>query len=273
MTAAGLVRAWLLGPLALLAALLLAGQLTPEPPARFHGAAVAVIGSSLSAYAIPESGAELAPGGAQHWRIGIALPGEPELLELLETAVAERPRLILLEANPFVARFALDPRRGTCTPPTGELRHAAKRAQIRAVDALRRLFGARSSLEGMGEPAGLNRPQTIDQALLKASYPLTIRPPCDEPRLTAAVRRAQAQGTRVVLIAPPRSPTGERWLGPVQSQAVSAEIRGLAARLGVPLFEPNRPWPDAEFTDHAHLNARGRAQFAAFLRTWLEQNR
>lgn len=269
MTMAGLIRAWLLGPLALLATLLLAAQLTPEPPARFRGAAAAVIGSSLSAYALPESGAAIAPGGAQHWRIGIALPGEPELLELLDSAVAERPGLILLEANPFVARFALDPRRGTCTPPAGKLRQAAKRAQVRGVDALRRLFGARSSLEGMGEPAQLDRPQTIDQALLKASYPLTIRPPCDEPRLLAAVQRAKAQGTRVVLIAPPRSPIGERWLGPAQSRATRTEMAALAVRLGVPLFEPAGPWPDAEFADHAHLNAQGRTHFVIALREWL----
>jgi hypothetical protein len=272
MTTAAMIRAWLLGPLALLAALLLAAQLTPAPPARFHGAAVAVIGSSLSAYALPESGQNIAPSSGKHWRIGIALPAEPQLLELLESAVAERPRLILLEANPFVTRFALDPRRGTCASPAGKLRQAAKRTQVRSVDGLRRLFGARSSLEGMGEPAGLDRPQTIDQALLKASYPLAIRPPCDEPRLLAAVRRAQAEGTRVVLIAPPRSPTGERWLGPVQSQAASAEMREMAARLGVPLFEPAGPWLDAGFNDHAHLNAQGRAQFVAALRTWLEQS-
>lgn len=270
MTAPSLIRAWLLGPLALLAAVLLAGQLTPEPPAQFRGAEVAVIGSSLSAYAIPESGTQLAPGGARHWRIGIALPGEPDLLELLERAVAERPSLILLEANALVARFALDPRRGTCASPAGKLRQAAKRVHVRAVDALRRLFGARASLDGMGEPAQLDRPQTIDQALLKASYPLTIRPPCDEPRLQVSVRRAQAQGTRVVLIAPPRSPIGERWLGPAQSRAARAEMQALAARLGVPLFEPAGPWPDAQFVDHAHLNARGRAQFVAALRGWLE---
>lgn len=271
MTAASLIRAWLLGPLALLAALLLAGQLTPEPPPQFRGAEIAVIGSSLSAYGMSESGQGIAPNGDQHWRIGIALPAESQLLELLESAVAERPRMILLEANALVARFALDPRRGTCASPAGKLRQAAKRAQVRSVDALRRLFGARTSLEGMGEPAGLDRPQTIDQALLKASYPLTIRPPCDEPRLLAAVRRAQAQGTRVVLIAPPRSPIGERWLGPAQSRAARAEMQALAARLGVSLFAPGGLWPDAEFADHAHLNARGRAHFVAALRTWLGQ--
>jgi len=269
MTAGALIRAWLLGPLALLAALLLAGRIAPAPPARFHGAELAVIGSSLSAHALPESGA----GALRHWRVGIALPAESQLLDLIDSAVGERPRMILVEANPLVSGFAFDPRRHGCTPPAGTLRLAVKQAQVGAVDALRRLFGQRTSLEGIGEPAGLDRPQAIDQALVRSSYPLAIHPPCDEPRLRAAVQRAAERGTRVALVLMPRAPAGERALGPVQSREVRAEAQALAARLGVELFVPAGPWSDSLFTDHAHLNTKGRTRFAAALDPWLEARR
>ena len=271
MTRFGLICGWLLGPLALLAALLVAARMAPEPQGRFHGADVAVIGSSLTAYAVPESGLGLLGSGVRHWRVGIALPAEAQLLGLLDSAVAERPGLIVLEANALVTRLAIDPRHAACTAPAAGLRHRVKQAQLSAVDALRHLFGARRSLEGMGEPVWLDRPQVIDQALIKASYPLTVHPPCDEPRLRRAAERARAQGTKVVLIAPPRAPAAARWLDPVQAEAARAEAQALAARLGVALFEPAGPWRDAVFTDHAHLNRQGRAQFVAALRQWLGQ--
>lgn len=270
MTAASLIRAWLLGPLALIAALLLAARIAPEPPDRFHGAWLAVIGSSLSAHALPESGQV---GGMAHWRIGVALPAEAELLDLVDSAVAERPGMILLEANPLIAGFAFDPRHRTCAPPAGAFRLAIKRAQLDAADRLRRLFGQRTSAQGMGEPVGLNRAQVIDQALVRASYPLVIHRPCDEGRLAAAVRRARAQGTGFALVLLPRSPAGERLLGPAQGQAARAEALALAARLGVPLFEPPGPWRDAQFMDHAHFNTAGRARYSAELGRWLEQQR
>lgn len=270
MTSAGLIRAWLLGPLVLLAALVIATQLAPEPGRQFHGAEVAVIGSSLTADAVPETGRSTVIGGAKHWRVGISSPSESQILELLDRTVAERPKLILLEVNTLVARFAFDPQRKTCVQSVGGFRRAVKGAHIQMADALRRLFGARSLLEGIGEPHQIDRRQEIHYAQIKKLYPLTIRPPCDEPRLRAAFSRAREHGTRIALMALPRSPTGQRLLGPVQSRAAQAEARALAARLDVPLFEPAGPWQDAEFVDHAHLSASGRAHFVSAVRIWLE---
>lgn len=266
MTQRQLWLAWLLGPLALGAALACAALWAPEPGRRFDGAEVAVIGSSLGVHAMPER-FQLS-NGQQVRRIGLSVPSENELLTLLEAAIAERPREVLLEAAPFLADFAFEQPRG-CQVPAGNVRQALRSGQLAVVDRLRRLFGQRTSLEGMREPRQLDRAQDIDPTVMATFYPLTIHAPCQEKRLARAVASARAQDIRVTLIVYPRSPYGRTRLGARQERELEEATRNMAARLGLGVLGPASGWSDAEFTDHAHLNVRGRARFMANLDVWM----
>jgi len=267
MTLRQLWLAWLLGPLALGVALVCAALWAPEPARRFDGAEVVVIGSSLGVHAMPVR--FRLSDGRHVRRIGLSVPGEDELLTLFDAAIAERPQEILLEAAPFLADFAFEQPKG-CQVPARGLRQALRSGQLSVVDRLRRLFGQRTSLDGMREPFHLNRAQEIDPMVMATFYPLTIHQPCLGERLERAVASAKAQGIRVKLIAYPRSPYGQARLGARQEQELAEATRQLAARLGLELLGSTAQWSDAEFTDHAHLNARGRARFMRELGTWLE---
>ncbi|MFO1255986.1 MAG: hypothetical protein U1E37_10000 [Sphingomonadaceae bacterium] len=266
MTPHQLLFAWLLGPLALVVALLAVGRFAPEPARRFDGAPVAAIGSSLSVHAMPAH--FRLRDGREVRRIGISVASESDSLTLLEAGIDEHARLILLEAAPFVADFAFEQPKG-CQAPARGLRQELRAGQVRLVDRLRRLFGEPASLDGMREPVGLDRAQEIDPVVMATFYPLTIHPPCEGERLARAVARAKAQGIRIVLLVPPRSPFGERLLGNAQSQQLTLRTRELANRLGLDLLEFGAGWSDAEFVDHAHVNARGRARFLRQLDAWL----
>ncbi|MBS3928857.1 MAG: hypothetical protein KGZ65_11700, partial [Sphingomonadales bacterium] len=149
MTLRQLWLAWLLGPLALGVALVCAALWAPEPARRFDGAEVVVIGSSLGVHAMPVR--FRLSDGRHVRRIGLSVPGEDELLTLFDAAIAERPQEILLEAAPFLADFAFEQPKG-CQVPARGLRQALRSGQLSVVDRLRRLFGQRTSLDGMREP-------------------------------------------------------------------------------------------------------------------------
>ena len=267
-----LVRAWLIGPIALAAVALLAHFRAPAPANHFHGATAIAIGSSLSAHGLAEQGSaatSFAPGGSPSWRIGIAQASADQILTLIEAASRERARLVVIEVNPLIAGLAYDAH-ARCNQPAARTRTWLKAVQLGFVDMLRRLFGARTAIEGMGEPAGMNLPQQINADRLRASYPLDIHAPCDLPRLKKALAAIEAGGGRAVLALPPRAPVGDAWLGSEQSAALRQQALTLAADLQVPLFEAPPPWRNDQFTDHAHLNAAGRASYTAALRAWLE---
>jgi hypothetical protein len=271
MTLRQLLLAWILGPFALGIALLCAAWYAPEPERRFDGAEVAVIGSSLSVYAMPER-LRLSNGRSLR-RVGLSTPTEYDLLFLFEKAIDERAAgQILLEALPFVADFAFDQTKG-CHAPARRLREELHGAQVLVVDRLRRLSGRRTRLEGISEPHRLDRAQKIDPTVMATFYPLTIHPPCQAERLERAVAKAKAQGIRVTLVAYPRSPYGQARLGSQQERELTQATRQLAARLGLDLMVPTADWSNTEFVDHAHLNSRGRARFVRELGSWLEHGR
>ena len=264
-----LIRAWLLGPLVLLGALLLAGKIAPEPNRRFAGAQVVAIGSSLTAHALPES-FTLSDGRTVH-RIGIGIPSEDQLLTLLESGIDEDARSIMLEVTPFIADFAFARQQG-CLAPAMELRQHLRRVRVGMVDRLRRLIGLRVSLDGMAEPTDLYLPQRNEPAVMATLYPLTIHPPCQDQRLRQAIGRAEQLGIRVDLMLLPRSPLGGAALGAVQARQLQDQARALAASVGVDLLVPAAGWSNADFTDNAHLGAKGRVRFVKILDAWLVGN-
>lgn len=267
MTLRQLLLAWLLGPLALGVALLGAAWWAPEPARRFDGAQVVVIGSSLTVHAMPER--FRLSDGRNVRRIGLSTPSEYDLLFLLEKAVEEpATRHILLEAMPFVADFAFEQPKG-CEAPARGVRQELHERQVEIVDRMRRLFGRRTRLEGIGEPPQLDRPQQIDPTVMATFYPLTFHQPCLDNRLGKALLRAKAQGIRITLVVPPRSPFGQVQLGAEQERVLAKKTNNLAARLGLDLLAPTAGWTNAEFTDHAHLNIRGRERFVRNLDVWL----
>lgn len=266
--------AWAWCAAVLLAAGLVLADRAAKAPPTFGGAAIAVIGSSQTQYGFAKHGggaASLLGDGRSHVRIGLPAISEPEALALVERAVSERTGLVLVEVWPLVADVQRLANRGRCDQPARGLRTWLKLRQRALTDAVARWAGRAVSTDGGGEPPDLDRQDPQDFTASTRGYALVLRGLCDAQLLAQAVRRAQAGGTQVVLMAPPRSATAQRLLGEQQSAALDQAARTLAANMGVPLFAPRGPWPDDRFVSIGHVSRAGRAQMRDELRRWISR--
>lgn len=270
MNARQLVFAWLIA-LALATALSVGPVLWVDRTDRAKESDIIVLGSSLMAYGVPVSGGgsdSLLGDGRTHVRIATASLAEAALLARLEQAIAMRPAIILVEANPLLVDFANRANQRPCDSWSYPARIYLAVQQKRVLDAYRRLRGRAVSSVFEGDPDDVAATHVIDREVVRRLYPITIRAMCDEARLAALVAQARKQATRIILVLPPRSPDADRLLG----AAVTSELRNrtlqLATRLGVEVFAPAGPWRNDEFTDLAHVNLRGRAHFLKDLRVW-----
>jgi hypothetical protein len=109
-------------------------------------------------------------------------------------------------------------------------------------------------------------PSKINTEALRRLYPLHIRAPSDMERLMRLVDTAHSRGVEIWLLAPPRSETASKLIGPNGKERLSEAVKQLASKLGCRLFSPAHFWPDNLFTDQAHLNIEGRARFLAELK-------
>lgn len=274
MSARQLATVWL-AALALAAALLFALIWQGERAAAARAGpppAIVAIGSSLTAYGIPPSTADPAQSllgdGRAHRRIAAGRITEPQLLAALDHALDEAPALILLEANPLLVDFADRARQRPCDGWAFRLRHALADSQRRIIEAWRAARGRPPAFIYTADPRNIDSPYAPDPAVTARTYPFLVRSPCDLPRLAAAAARARAQGTRLVLVLPPRSMYAARLLGPARVRALEARATALASELGVPLFITPGDWPNSRFIDKAHMNLAGRAAFLTALRRW-----
>lgn len=237
----------------------------------FEDAEIAVIGSSLLAYAVPETGSgesALFAGGQTHKRIAISLISEGRAIRLGENALAGGARDLLIEVDPFIKGFRDRSPATECDGWSEQGRAIAWRSKRRSGDAFRRFIGRQSNGNGLGEPSDIQDSQMIDEERLAAIYPLRLHQPRCRQRLEALIQRASAQGAKLTLVLPPRSQAARQLIGPAQSDELRQLAEQLADQLGVSLFAPKGPWPNEQFTDHAHLNVKGRAHFLRALKQW-----
>ncbi|MXO71881.1 hypothetical protein [Alteraurantiacibacter buctensis] len=280
MTSRALASAWALAiGVLMVAAAALAASAFSIPPV-FGGAQIAVIGSSQSKYAFAKhagrdtedgTSSSLLGDGRSHFRIGLPAISEAEAVALVEQAAAERAELILLEVWPFIYELPSLHAARRCDQPARRLRVWLKERQHQQTDVVARLIGRATSTDDGGEPPDIDRRTPEHFAATARSYGLVMRGPCDMDRLARAVRGAQSGGSRIILVAPPRSTTAERLLGADQVQALDNAARDLARRLAVPLFAPEGPWPDDLFISIGHLSGSGRAQLQSRLRDWSDR--
>jgi hypothetical protein len=240
------------------------------PAPAFAQDEIAVIGSSPTLFAVPLAGggdASLLGDGHPFRRFAKERMTEAELLALLEQALDARVRLIFVEANPLLFDFGFAAHQRPC-----DGWKAATQAFV--VDQRERLRAAyhQSPLPAVRvvdvAPAVLNASQVIDKSVVDSSYPLVLRTPCGLDRLKTLAERARAQQARIVLVLPPRSVFASARIGSATEAALEARAKALADDLGLALFAPESPWPNAEFIDSAHVNAAGRRHFLAALKLW-----
>ena len=265
-----LLWAWLMA-LALVAGLTAGPVIRNDRTIANEHSDVVVIGSSLMAYAVPETGGgtgSLLGDGRTHRRLATLRISERQLIANLERAIDQRARTIFIEVNPLIVDFGDHPYQRPCDGWTYAARTWLAEAQWRVIDAYRSLRGKAPQDDYTGDPNNIAATHSGDGAEVRRLDPLVLRNPCDQPRLAAAVARAKALGTKVVLILPPRSPDGDRRLGPQVTQELASRADALSQRLGIPLFAPRDAWSNDEFVDLAHLNLAGRAHFQQDLRRW-----
>ena len=280
MTLRAIAYAWSLAICLLMAGAAALAARAPGAPPTFRGAQIAVIGSSLTNYAFPKqaggdrhdnASGSLLGDGRSHYRIGLPAISEAEALALVERATAERAELILLEVWPFVYDLPSLHSLRRCDQPARGLRIWLKERQQQQTDVVARLIGRATSTEDGGEPPDIDRRTPERFAESGRGFALVVRGPCDIGRLARVVRAARSGGSRIILVAPPRSVTADRLLGADKVQALDSAARDLANRLDVPLFAPPGPWPDEHFVTMGHLDRSGRMQIQAGLIAWIER--
>lgn len=237
---------------------------------------VVVLGSSLTAFAVPVAGGgadSLLGDGRPHRRIAMPRMIESQLVAQLDLAIDQRADVILVEANPLFVDFADRLNSRACDG----LGKAAEIAVIswreRVAEAYRWLTGLPRADIFRYDPRQAVAKQVVDPVRIRRAYPFTVREPCDGAGLRAAIERARAQGTRIVIVLPPRSPLADRLLGAERTKDLHDRALGFAARHRIEVFAPAGPWRNDEFVDLAHLNVAGRDHFLAELRRWWAQPR
>jgi hypothetical protein len=110
------VAAWVLA-LVLVGALTLGPVMLRDRAEARSRSDIVVIGSSLTAYAVPETGggaASLLGDGRPHRRFAALRITERQVLARLERAINQRAATILLEINPLLVDFADRPYQRPC---------------------------------------------------------------------------------------------------------------------------------------------------------------
>lgn len=243
-------------------------------PQLFHGAPVAVIGSSLMHNAVSnhdEDRAGLLGDGRPHWRVGLDAITEDDTAALLAHAIDDHAKVALVEANVLLFDPAKRRARGRCDQPAARLRSGIKQLQLSITDAYARLFGRKGELDEDTEAEFGPSIQSLPESK-RGIYPLMLRGPCRIEVLERLASSARAQGTLIVLVVPPRSNSAQVLLGPGQQRLLAARATALGKALRAAVFITG-PWPDAEFLDGEHVNRAGRAHFMAALRQWWNAQR
>ena len=232
---------------------------------------IAVIGSSRMNFAVTERGGgsdSLLGDGRPHLRMAEPRISEHATLLLIEEALDRGAPLIFVEANGLLFDFADMAHQRRCDDWTYPTRLFLAERQSQVTRAVRRWRGLHDDRFYIGDPRPLHNAQKLDPVLLRQFAPVFVWPPCEQARLDGLVRRAKTQGSRIVLLLPPRSPAGDAVLGPAFVTTLVAHAKRLAAhtRLEILFFEDG--WRNSEFVDDAHVNAAGRRHFLAEMRRW-----
>lgn len=269
MTARELVWSWVWAAILLIGLIIALGRIAPADP---HPAKadVYVIGTSLMAYAFPVIGwGQASPFGSYLVHRNLATSGlqEHEALDRLEAVLLHRPSTVVVEANMFLFDFASAAHQRPCDAWSLHVRHVAGQWRLALTDGFRRLAGWPGRLY-IADPANLDAAQSIRATDLDRVYPLALRQPCETHHLQQLVARARQQGTRVVMVLPPRAPVAQARLGSATNDILPAHAKELAMRAGAELFVPDAKFTDEHFVDHAHLNRTGRALWLADFKRW-----
>jgi hypothetical protein len=237
----------------------------------FGGVGIAVVGSSLSRYAIPAEGRPgmLLGDARSHRRIGPSMATEAEILDLIEAALDDRTEVILIEINPLIRDFAKGGQVESCDGLQSVVRSNAWRERLKVAYSFRRWLGVSTSYrEGNGESDDIDQQQVIDPLAMQEMYPLKLHFPSCRERLDRLIARAKRQRTEAVFFLAPRSEAALSFMPPKQNTEMETLARTLARQLDVPIFAPPGPWSNAFYKDNSHFNLQGRAHFDAELRQW-----
>ncbi len=240
----------------------------------YGGVGIAVVGSSLSRYAIPAEGsAGMLLGDARgHRRIGPSMATEAEILDLFEAAIDDRADVILIEINTLIRDFAKAEQVESCDGMQSVIRSNAWRERLEVAYAFRRWLGVSTNYrEGNGEPVDIDREQAIDPRVMREVYPLKLHFPSCRKRLDRLIARARQQGVETAFFLAPRSEAALTFMPAGQNAALEQLARSLARDVDLPIFAPPGPWSNAFYKDNSHFNLQGRARFDAELRQWWAQ--
>lgn len=243
----------------------------------FSDVDIAVVGSSLSksAFAPTGSGSQsIFADGRSHRRVGLASP-PPELIEdVLEIAVKEQVPLVLLELRPFIF--------------VTKDQIPCDRLRCRLLELMPDIFALRwefreryRQLSGLPPSTNMLTSAISEYPLLETTeqspsrlasrYPLTFLDAKPSVRLLSLVTKAKRNGTRIVLLMPPRLNTVYEYIGEQQTRELQQRSARFAEALDLDLFMPGGIWGRDMFVDTAHMRRGGRARFQEELRSWWER--
>lgn len=266
-----IIGSWLAAAVLLAAGIALVLRYEPVGELSFNHEEVAVVGSSLMRNGVPPHGSgptSLLGDGRSFRRIGVSDISEEQSLSLAREAIEGGARLVFLEVNPFIRTFDTWPRKSSCNEWRATVSVSAKYQLRRLVYATRAILGYTTATEAEEQRFALVAPIKLDADAIADIYPFQFHEPYCRRQFGELVDFARQKDARIVMVLPPRSESGEGYLGKAQAQELKVRARRLSVDAGLPLFEPPGPWPDAEFADQAHMNPFGRAHFLRELRQW-----
>lgn len=243
----------------------------PDLSVDFEEADIVFVGTSLTSHAVPRyAGPHTAVITEKtHFRVGLGAGDQREMIKLLDSAIAQKPELVVIEINPFL--FDFNHQQAVRLPKDDPIAEASRLIQIsrnNARERLQTLAGLRDSRIGhatrfVNAPVGSQ--DVSDAAKL---YPLHLHDPSPDPALVERLLAAREQGVEVAFLLPPRSANGVRLIGKGTSQELQANARIFTRRAGCELIDFGTGWDDAFYIDLGHLNSVGRERFLDHFRQW-----
>lgn len=232
--------------------------------ARLVGSDALFLGTSLTRFALPDYAAPkpIPSMGAEFaLRIGLSSGSESEVLTLTSAAVESQVKLVFVEVNPIVSRFANDTSRCNAWDTLLNSSSALRRSGIAALRN-------RDISEKGAEKVENSGPRSINFDMLDKVYPLKIGMPCHLETWRQLANTSQ--DTQIVLIEMPRSKFARKYIGTGEMKKFHRVAKIFSDQIGLPLFSPDATgsWDDKFFVDRAHMNRRGGDRFIRELAAW-----
>ena len=215
-----------------------------------------------------KEGQGILEGHRSHARLAIAGINEEQALRLLDRVLDQSVEVVFLEINPFAFDFAHQITEKKLDFPLLSVAIQLKEKSLFLSEHIKALLNTKSSPQSLTSEHP-NLAEEFQEGILDVkNYPLYLRSPRNINELKRLISKAKYQDVQVILIAPPRSQRAAKYIGETGAKKLELHYQNLAKQFDLLLFQTDAFWPNENFSDSAHMNAKGRERFMEELSNW-----